>query len=282
MPRPADIPRGVAALLVLLWSAGSALVGPGSAHADDYLVGVVYARHEIVIAAEETGRLAALPVELGAAVAEGDFLARLDTTALEEDLIVQRADHAVAVAELEIAELKRTAAEQHHERRAAYPDSWAAEEIAQAALDRDLAAAAVKVARAVVDREQATLRLLEIRLAAAEIRAPFAGSIAQRYQEAGAFVQPGMPLVRLISSGDLAVRFSVDEAHVAAATHGAEVRVEVPGVDTTLQGAVNHVGPEVDAAMGRLTVEAVLDVPDDLAPYVKSGMSARVFLPGAG
>lgn len=282
MHRPASRPRDVARRLVILFIAGSALLAPASAHAGDYLVGVVYARHDVVIAAEAPGRLATVPVELGTAVAEGDLLARLDTAVLEEDLVVQRADHAAAVAELEIAVLEHTAAAAYHERRAAYPDSWSAEEIAQAALDRDLAGARVEIARARVDRELARVHLLEIRLAAAEIRAPFAGSVAQRLVQAGVFVQAGTPLVRLISSGDLGVRFSVEETQLAAIAAGAAVRVEVPGAGAELTGTIEHVGPEVDAAMGRLTVEAVLDVPDDLAPHVRSGMSARVFLPGAG
>ncbi len=282
MFRSAPNPRG-ASLCRLLIMAGYLLVcsSPVFSADEEYLIGVVFARHELTIASETQGHLAAILVDLGDRVEAGDLLARLDTGTIDQDLLIHRADNLAVIAAQDIAVLRLQAAEEHLRRRVASPESWPAEEIDAARLEAGLAAAELKIAEARVVRAEATVARLEIQLAAAEFRAPFAGRIAQRFLDADMFVQPGTPLVRLISSEDLLVRFTVDENQILQVALGDGVTIELPSIGATIKGIIRNIGPEIDAALQRLTIEAVLVVPADSAYQIKSGMSARIFLTAA-
>ena len=254
--------------------------------ADAGMVGVVVAHKVVDLTSEVQGRLEAIHVEMGDRVAREDILAELDTWSVERDLEMAQAALQSALAGEHRAALEYDQAREIFGRRNAVPDAWSVEELASTRATMEMKAASLDVSRASTIREQAAVEKLQETLAAMVIRAPFDGMVAERYQDPGAMVYSGTPVVKLISNDELWVRFAVPEDQAGGVAPGMMVTVEVPAVVATavagtaaegqVTGSVAHIAPEIDPASQTLTVEAVLTIPDGLRHQVRSGMTARV------
>lgn len=108
----------------------------------------------------------------------------------------------------------------------------------------------------------------------ATIRAPFAGVVAQRMVDDGAFAAPGSPLVRIEDVSRLRVVASVPPAMAASVRRGATLDVTMEGVATT--GTVEGVVPSAGAALS--AVQVIVDNRDG---RFASGSAAVVAIPGA-
>lgn len=206
------------------------------------------------------GRIAAVSAREGDAVAAGEVLARLEAAELEarREAAVARLDAARAVlAEMragarreEVAQGRaavRSAARRLEdarrdlERARALHDGGA---ISRQALERaetgyELAEAALEQAReqlavletgpreervaaqrAAVASAEAAVREVEARLEQATITAPFAGRVTIRHREPGETVQPGRPVVTLMSPVDRWVQIYVPEDRIGTVSIG--------------------------------------------------------------
>jgi len=130
------------------------------------------------------------------------------------------------------------------------------------------------VAKAQVAEARARTRLIARRAAEARIVAPFAGRIAARYLDPGAYLQPGTPVVRLVAAGPLRVKLRVPEVDLARVAVGQRFRFTAPATGATeFAGAVVRVSGEVSAADRAVAVEGVLDAEE---PRLLRGMFGRV------
>ncbi len=203
------------------------------------------------LAAEVGGVVEAVPVELGQAVAAGTLLATIDERALAQ-----------AVAEAEA--LLRQAQLQH--------------ERARNLFDRK-AVTKVNLLDAVTDRDVAEARLASARLELekARVRSPWAGRIAARQVERGAYVGPGSPLFELVDASRLKVRAPAPASDVPFLELGREVEVRVdafPG--EVFRARIERLGAELDPRTRTLAVEAEIDNPGG---RLKPGMLARIEVP---
>jgi RND family efflux transporter MFP subunit len=125
--------------------------------------------------------------------------------------------------------------------------------------------AAVASAGARGAEARAGIRLLEKRLDESVIRAPFAGRIAERHVDPGVIVSTGAPLVRVVATSPLRIRFDVPELEVAGLDPTTTVRVvtkvaaAAPGDGVAAR--ITGVGAEVDRERRVAAIEAVIDVP---------------------
>lgn len=228
----------------------------GDAQPLGYL-GVVLARQAVDVAAPTSGRLQAVWVRAGDTVAIGQALAKLDAEALANDLAVARAALREAEAGERQAQLGLSEAESRQARRLSIPESFSKEDLAQAEIQKQQAQALLESAKARVSGDRARVRQMESSLGLTEVRAPFSGQIAVRYLDPGATVGPGAPIVRLVSSNELMVRFAAPpEAARAFAPQGAIVAVSPTGSE--IEGSIERVAPEVDPASRMVFVEARL------------------------
>lgn len=244
------------------------------------VLGVILPREAVDVAAETDGVLEAVDVRPGDRVARGARVARVDTRLLRQDLEMARASLAAAEAERERAATALAEAEQKAERRRALSDLLSKEELAASEVERRSAAAGLEAARARVGEERARAGRLAASLGRAEIRAPFDGTVAQRYLDPGARVAAGTPVVRLVSAGDLMVRFAVPPADRPRLAPGATVRVRVESTGITVPATVRQVAPEIDASSQMVFVEATLEPGAAQAAVLQPGMVARVEIPG--
>ncbi len=242
-------------------------------------VGVVVARQAVSVVAEAEGQLQQVLVRVGDTVSAAQRLAVLDTSALDHQLAIERSALERAEADRQRQSLDVARAQSEHRRRQMLTDVLSREELESSGFAQQRSAADLAAAEAETDRGRARVRQLEASLRRAEIRAPFAGTIAHRYLDAGAVVRPGTPVTRLISAENL-VRFAVPTHLVDAMRAGVEVRLELEASGATRSAVIEGQAPEIDSASQMVFVEAGLDASREQIEPLSAGAVVRVSTPG--
>lgn len=239
-------------------------------------IGVVLARDAADVSAKSAGKLEEVYVRLGDRVKRDDKVAKLDSKSIQHDLQLARASLAAARAELSKSHIELDDAKERSERRAAVQEEISREELSGAAVKQKLSEAGVEGARAHVEEEKAKVNQLLESLQAAEIRAPFEGTVAARYLGPGTVVSPGTPIVRIIRSNDLGLRFAVPADRARDLRVGVPVQIVLDVGAQVLRGTVEQFAPEVDPVSGMIVAEAGLQIPLDQRSRIESGLVGRV------
>ena len=213
-------------------------------------VGSLRSEETVIVRPEIAGRVSQLSFQEGQRVAKGDVLVRLDDS-------VQKADYERARANLVLSKSKFERAE----------DLRAKGFISGQA--RDEAENAFKVA-------QADAELAAARLAKAEIRAPFAGTLGLRSVSVGDYVKEGQDIVNLEEIDPLKVDFRIPEVFLAQVRTGQSLQIAVDALpDRTWPGQVYAINPLIDAAGRSIVIRAQVSNRDG---KLRPGMFARVRL----
>jgi RND family efflux transporter MFP subunit len=221
--------------------------------------GSLHAWQEASVGAEASGwRLAAVHVNVGDRVKRGQVLARFAAELPQADLAQIQA--VVAEAEATLAE---AAANAQRARELQASGALSAQQINQYLT-------AERTAQARLEAQRAAVRVQQLRLAQADVRAPDDGVISARSATVGAVVGAGQELFRLIRQGRLEWRAEVPAEQLARVRPGQAARV-TPSGGPVLEGRVRMVGPTVDPATRQGLV--YVDLPQPGA--AKAGMFAR-------
>ena len=154
------------------------------------------------------------PTTEGAAVRQGEVIARLDDRELKAQ---------VALAQAQAQQAEVTVAERERERKrleALYAQAVATEQA------RDTAVAAHESARAALAQAQAQLQLAQVNLDEACVRAPMDGVVAARYADPGAMVGPAAAIVQIVQMDPLRLMLAVPARLLPLLTEG-QTRVAV-------------------------------------------------------
>jgi RND family efflux transporter MFP subunit len=219
-------------------------------HATDELLGLLIAGQSVDLEPKAPGRIARIAVSAGDAVKAGQLLVELDVGSLRRDLALARANLHEARARL----ARRLPL--------AHEGLVSSDELADA--------------RVIVRTKQEQVNQLAAQMQQAAIVAPFDGTVAVRYADAGAVVGPGKPVVRLLGTGGLRVRFVAPEERAAELSVGMPVRIAVPSQGVRLDGTIESLAPEVDSASRMIYGEARIDSPATTPARIASGVVARV------
>lgn len=249
--------------------------------------GTVRARVSTVISSKLMATVREVKVQLGDRVREGQTLVTLDSrdqdagarraTAAREEVrqAMPEADSAVAAAKANF-DLAQSTFQRMNELYS--KKSISDQEFDEASGKRKAAQAnyeMMQARRRQLDSKMAQIeediRTAEVARSYAEITAPFAGLVTARTVEPGILAAPGVPLLTLERDGAYRLEASVEESHLAAIRVGQPVRVELDGVDRTLEARVSEIAPVVDAAARAYTVK--IDLP--ALPAVRSGSFGR-------
>lgn len=118
------------------------------------------------------------------------------------------------------------------------------------------------------------------------IRAPFKGFVVKRSAEQGEWLALGDPIAEIVELDPAEIRVAVPEEFISRIRRGQKVSVDVaalarPGKpNTPLTGTVFRIVPDADARSRSFPVRVRIDNPiRDGLPYLKPGMSAKVFIP---
>jgi len=251
---------------------------PAPARAEGWL-GVIVARSSVDVTSDSQGRLAAVQVQIGDQVQRGDRIASLDTRLVAQDLEMARSTLRAAEADAGRATAEANEAQQRAQRRRQNPDFFSKEDIASAELAVKTSASGLQAAQARVGEQRARVKQLETSLGQSDIRAPFAGRVAERFVDVGAVVGPGTHIVRLISGGDLLVRAAVPPEEARSLAAGGAVTIHIRSQNLALPGHIERIAPEIDAASQMILIEARLDPSGpsgSTAPRVQTGQVVDV------
>jgi membrane fusion protein, multidrug efflux system len=163
--------------------------------------GSIEAFQQVQITARVVGAVDRVAFVEGQTVKQGDVLVTIETERYQVALDQAKAvlDRATATAKASEAELARRqgAVAQH-------PGLVAGEEIAQYETS-------VATGKADVSSAQQAVRVAQLNLRDAYVRAPFSGVIQSRTVQAGQYLQPGAVLATLLQRDPLLLRFGVTE-----------------------------------------------------------------------
>jgi RND family efflux transporter MFP subunit len=206
------------------------------------------------------GSVTAVLAREGDVVRSGQVIARIDA----RDIAARRGQVSAGIAEAEA--VHQDALTQANRFRSLYADS-AATRAQLDAVETGLARAeaGVRAARAGAGE-------LDAIGSYAQIRAPFAGMVTQRFVDPGAFVAPGAPVAAVEDASRLRVSVTVAPAAAAGLERGGRVAATIEGrpADAVIEGVV----PAPGGAL--YTVNAIVDNPDRIHP---SGGTATLRLP---
>lgn len=253
---------------------------------------------EAEVPARQTGVLATIAVEEGAAVKSGAMLALLDDRA---------ARLAVAKAELE---REQVSAKASNELRIEYADK--ALEVARAEMKRSsesneqfarsISQSQLDVERLTIEKlelerrqaehdvalEKFELRLKENALEAAKlelelhaVKAPFAGVVALIRGRPGEWVQPGTPVLRLVAIDKLRAEGFAPADLASGKLLGSKVQfalVDEDGTPSTAMaaGTLRYVSPEVDPVSRQVRVWAEIE---NKSLQLRPGQQGRLIVP---
>lgn len=255
--------------------ASSGLPQPAAEERKGWL-GVVVARESVDVTADSQGRLQTVYVSIGDPVKRGDRIATLDTRFATQDLEMARSSLRASEADEHRAADEHTEAQARNDRRQKNPDFFSKEDLAAAALQAKTTASALEVARSRTAEQRARVSQLETTLSRTDIRAPFDGRVAERFVDAGAQVGLGMPIVRLISAGDLMVRAAVPPEEARRLTAGAPVTATVRTLNLPIPGTIQRIAPEVDAASQMVLIEVHLNPAPGTESRLQTGQVVEV------
>ncbi|MFQ5618065.1 MAG: efflux RND transporter periplasmic adaptor subunit [Rhodospirillales bacterium] len=195
------------------------------------VIGRLVANQESVVAARIKGPVGSIRVKVGDRLKAGDVIATL----VSDRLVWERASKAAQVTEsqarlaesrsalkLAVQELKRL---ENLRKSAAFSKARRDDKRQGVARARSM----VNVFKANVNQARAALKLADIDVANATIRAPFPGVVTVRHTDVGAYVNVGDPVVTLVNDRALEVEANVPAARIAGLAPGTAVEVRVAG-----------------------------------------------------
>ncbi|WP_018147952.1 efflux RND transporter periplasmic adaptor subunit [Henriciella marina] len=213
---------------------------------DEKFTGIVQPRRSSELGFSDGGRIAALNVDVGDRVTDGQILAVLDTRAVRSQLVSAeaqvneaKASHALA---MNTVERQQTLLERGH--------------VSQQRVDEALAQAATADAR--IEAARARADTLRVQIDLASIRAPYPGMITARNFDEGAIAPQGAPIFQLVETGALEARIGLP-APLAAALEPGDIytlSTDIGPVDARLRSVTGV----IDA--GQRSVTTVFDIID--------------------
>jgi membrane fusion protein, multidrug efflux system len=209
-----------------------------------------------------SGTIEEVAVEVGARVATGQLIARLD--AADFELKVQETEAALTDSEAQA----RKAEADFKRAQALYENRNIPRN------DYDAARAQAESTRAGVDASKKRLELAESQLSYTRLEAPVDGAIADVPVEVNENVQPGTPVAILTSGARAKVEVAVPEVFISRIRQGTSVTVTFDALQgKEFAATVTEVGV---AATGFATTYPVTALLENTDPGIRSGMAAEV------
>jgi RND family efflux transporter MFP subunit len=225
-------------------------------------VGRLVPDRDVVVSAQVTGIVMVVNADVGAKVAAGQSLVRLDPT-----------DYALALKEaaanLLSAKARLSAAEKNYARsRRLLPEKAISQELF------DGTEAGYRTAEASVSQSTAAVDIARQRLNKTTIDAPFDGHVTRRLVEVGQNVAAGEAVMGIADMQTMRVKVHINENDYSHLDMNDPVTVLVEAVsDKPFAGRVDKIGIQADPRTNTFEIEILLENPRFI---FKAGLTARV------
>ena len=242
--------------------------------------GTVISRNRARVAAEVEGRLEWV-AEVGASIAEGEVVARMDDALLRQSLAENEAAVSRERARLTFLDAQVTRLE-----KLVTQNTATRSRLEEAVAERDISRSELRAARARV-------ALTTERLERTRIKAPFGGIVTERVRHSGEWAKSGEAVVRIVDAGALEVQTWIPIAALAFVEEGSElalqanprrtsatVRTIVPVGDNrsrlyelrlAIEGESWPVGQDMRVAIPTAAARAVVAIPRDALVLRRGG-----------
>ncbi|BBO82099.1 resistance-nodulation-cell division (RND) efflux membrane fusion protein [Desulfosarcina ovata subsp. sediminis] len=225
-------------------------------------VGRLIPNREVILSAEVSGILLRYHADVGAKVARGALLAKLDPT--DYALALKEAEANLLSARIQLPVKQNAFARA----RRLLPEKVITPEL------YDQAEAGFKSAGALVTQLETLVAQARRRLEKTAITTPFGGHVTQRFVETGQRVAIGDPVMQVADMQTMRVKISINELDYVHVDANDPVRVTVEAfAGRSLPGRVDKIGIQADARTNTFEIEILVDNPDLL---LKAGLTARV------
>lgn len=223
------------------------------------------------LAAEESGMVVELTVEVGDSVKEGQVLAKLDSLLLEIELGRTNAElrSHEAVIEQHAAALEKAERDLARIEEARNRGGASETELSDARTALQAARARVAEAQAGLMMVQAMQEHLRERIEDMKVRAPFAGRVVVKSTERGEWVNRGDPIVELVQLDELDAWIDVPEEFIGAVEaragagaegeSGARLQIRVPAVNRVIEAESFVIVPSGDSLARTFPIRARLE-----------------------
>lgn len=191
--------------------------------------GNVLSRTNVNVSSEMMGQLQKIYVREGQSVKQGTLLAKLDDETIKSNL-------AEVKTQLQFAQTI-------FEKR---------ESLWKQNIGTEVAYLQAKNNKEALEMQQSTL---ETQLAKTVIRAPFSGKIEDVPAVEGQMMQPGLPVVFMVSERDMYISAEVSERYVGSLSVGDEVEVSLPAMKETFSSKIITVGSVINQASRTFKIE---------------------------
>lgn len=238
-------------------------------------IGVLTAAQTVSIVPRVAGLLSKVHVGVGDEVVVDEVVAEMDPVQMQEELSAAQAalaaaSSAVTKAMVDVEDARRKLA---LETKAVEQGVSPTQNVEEARLNVKRADAIAQQARSARNVEAARLQTVKANVTDTRLRAPFAGTVAQRYRDAGNRVEAGQPIVKIVGHGSMRLRFGVPPQVAKSFPVGTKVDAKIDTIATPVSATVKQVPPSVDVASGLIFVEAELE---SAPPDVRPGLGAIV------
>ncbi len=216
---------------------------------EDHLIltGSAQPWEEVILSSEVRGKIEKKGIELGDTVTSGQELYRVDTESIRARLGQARAQHKLALQELERIE------------RLAKSGAGTAQSLDSAVANRDVA--------------DSSLRMLQIELDKSVVKASFQGVVDAVLVEQDEFVDVGTPLLRLVQVHKVKMMFGIPERDIACFNLGDPVQIQMDAIpDRRFNGSIYRIATSADRSTHTFKAEVEVDNAEGL---LKPGMITR-------
>ena len=237
-------------------------------------VGWVEPVQTAVVAAEVSGRLLRIRVRQGP-VKAGDPVVEIDASDLRAERQVTSRDIDTARARVVHAGLQKKKVSEDLERLRTVDVPRG--DVERLERDLEIARQAEEVAKLQIGSLEATLGVLDLRLAKTRVAAPFAGTVVALHAEEGESLVPGKALYTIHSAEPFRVRAPIDEVDVGRLRVGMPVRVRFESLpDRPFTARIDEILPAASTdKKNNRTVDIRIAVPE-LPSNILAGMSANI------
>jgi RND family efflux transporter MFP subunit len=198
-----------------------ALAWPNEGQTQDFSApSVVRAEAEATLSSEIPGRIDSLPFKSGEAFARGEVLIEIDCARFASQAKTAHAESAGAAA---VAASREAL--------------FAKGGIGQLEVDMAKAAAAAALAR---------VETAELQVGYCEVRAPFDGFVTEHMLNAFEFVEPGEPVLSIVSSGDLDLEIIAPADWLTWVGPGTGGELRLDAIDQSFGITIRSLAPVVD------------------------------------
>lgn len=228
------------------------------------------------VSSRVAGHVASVAARIGDVVEAGAELARIDDAILARQLRESQARIAAQRTLVATAEINVRAAKRDRQRalELAPRGVVSRQELDDLSTTQEQREAELATAKARLQEEQARAAILRADREDTVVRAPFAGVVARRDVEPGAFVAVGASLLRLVARAPLRVRFRVPEVDLEGLRPDLPLVVATRGFDPTI-GRVTRLSGEVSSDR-TLEVEGIVPEPDGIRPGMYADIEVEI------